>query len=84
MGEEIISQEFRLKNIEKTNNYFIEEISQNKLMIRKLEKACTTLNYIKHLHILASVVTGCFSNFAFASLVDIHVCITSSAVGLKI
>ena len=38
MGEEIISQEFRLKNIEKTNNYFIEEISQNKLMIRKLER----------------------------------------------
>ena len=53
-------------------------------MIRKLEKVCTTLNYIKHLHILASVVTGCFPNSAFASLVDIHVCITSSAVGIKI
>ena len=29
MNEENIIQEFRLKNIEETNNYFIKEINQN-------------------------------------------------------
>ena len=32
MGEESISQKFRLKNIDKTRNYFSEEIKQNKLI----------------------------------------------------
>ena len=30
MGEENISQEFRLKNIVETRNYLIEEINQNR------------------------------------------------------
>ena len=29
MAEENISQEFRLKNIDETRNYLIEEINQN-------------------------------------------------------
>ena len=29
MSRENISQEFRLKNIEKTKNYFVEEIEQD-------------------------------------------------------
>ena len=32
MSEENISQEFRLKNIDETRNYFIEKINQNELM----------------------------------------------------
>ena len=32
MVEENISQEVRLKNIDETRNYFIEEIKQTKLM----------------------------------------------------
>ena len=39
------------------------------------------LDYIKCLHILA--VTGCASTSAFASLVDVPIEITSSALGLK-
>ena len=31
MVEENISQEFRLKNIEETKSYFLEEIKENKL-----------------------------------------------------
>ena len=31
MAEENISEEFILKNIDKTRNYFIEEINQNKI-----------------------------------------------------
>ena len=30
-----MSQEFRLKNIDKTINYFLEEIDQNELTSRK-------------------------------------------------
>ena len=32
MTEENISQEFRLKNIDETKNYFLKEIKQNELM----------------------------------------------------
>ena len=42
------------------------------------------MNYIKHLIILVSRVTGCVSISAFAFLVGIPVGITSSAIGLNI
>ena len=35
MSEENISQEFRLKNIDKISNYLIEEINQNELISKK-------------------------------------------------
>ena len=35
MVEENLSQEFRLKNINETTNYFFEEIQQNELISRK-------------------------------------------------
>ena len=38
-----MSQELRLKNIDETRNYFIEEIEQNELMSKRLNKVCTTL-----------------------------------------
>ena len=79
-----ISQEFRLKNIDETRNYFLEEIKQNQLMSRKHKKVCTRLNYIEHFLILASTITGCISISVFISLIDIPVGITSSAIGLKI
>ena len=44
MVEENISQEFRLKNIDETRNYLIEEINRNELMSKKNKKVCTTLN----------------------------------------
>ena len=47
MVEENISQEFRLKNIDETINYLIEEIKQKQLMIKKHKKVCTTLNYVE-------------------------------------
>ena len=58
MKEGNISQEFRLKNINETRSYLIEEIKQNELMSRKL-KVCTTLNYIEHFLFLASRITEC-------------------------
>ena len=35
MSEENISQEFRLKNIDETKNYLIEEINQNESISKK-------------------------------------------------
>ena len=45
MAEENVSQEFRMKNVEQTRNYFIKEIDQNELMSNKHKKVCMTLNY---------------------------------------
>ena len=84
MTKENISQEFRLKNIGETRNYFLEEIMENELMSRKLEKVCKTLNCIEHFLILAYAITGCISISAFASLIGIPIGITSSAIRLNI
>ena len=65
MVEENISQEFRLKHINETRNYFLEEIEYNELMSKKHKKVCTTLNYIEHFLILASAITVCISISAF-------------------
>ena len=82
MVEENISKEFRLKNIDETRNYLIEEINQAELMMSKKPKAF--LNYIEHFLILGSTITGCVSISAFASLVGIPIGIASSTIGLKI
>ena len=78
-----INHKFILKNIYKTRSYFIDGINQNDLMGKKQREVCTALNYIDHLLILASAVTGCISIFAFASLVGFPIGIVISA-GLKI
>ena len=49
-------------------------------MSKKHKKVCGFFNYIEHLLILVSTVTGC----VFISAFGISVRITSSAVGLKI
>ena len=84
VAAENLSQEFRLKNIDETRNYLIEEINRNQLISKKHKMVCTTLNYIENFLILVSAVTGCVSISAFPSLVGIPIVITSSAVGLKI
>ena len=78
------SLELRLKKNNETKNYLLDEIKSNDLMNEKYKKACKYLNYVEHLLILVSTVTGCVSISAFASLVCVPVGITSSAVGIKI
>ena len=65
MVEENISQEFRLKNIDETKNYFLEEIKQNDLVNKKHKKVCTTLTYIEHFLVFASTISECISMSAF-------------------
>ena len=81
MAEENTSQEFRMKIIDKTRNYFIEEINRNELISKNHKKICTTLNNIEYFLILASTITGCVSISAFASLIGIPIGIMSSVIG---
>ena len=64
-----MSQEFRLKNIDETRNYFLEKIEQNELMSRKHK-----------ILILASAITGSISISDFAFLLVIPIGITSSVI----
>ena len=82
-AEKYLSQKFRLKNIDETRNYLIEEIYQNESMSKKRKNVCTTLNYIEHFLILGSAITGRVSISAFSSLVGIPIGITSSAIRLR-
>ena len=72
--------EFRLKEINKTRNYLIEEIKQNKLINKKEKKVCRILKYTEHLLILASTLSGCVSIFSVASLIGVPVGMSSSAI----
>ena len=76
MSEEIISQEFRRKNIDETSNYLIEEINRNKLMSKKHKKVCTTLNYIEQFLVLASTIaiSFCFVFFSWYSYRNYKFC----------
>ena len=76
------SLEFRLKKIDETRNYLLEEIKHNDLTSEKIKKTYKYFNYVKHLLTLA--ITICVSISAFASLVCLPVGITSSAVGIKL
>ena len=53
-------------------------------MSKKHKKVCIVLNYIDHLLIVISTITGCVSISAFSSLVGVPIAITSSPIGLKI
>ena len=64
-------------------NYLNEELNQNKLMNKKYKNVCRVLNYVDHLLIIISTITGWVSISAFSSLVGVSIEITSSALGLK-
>ena len=81
MSEGNISQEFRLKSIDETRNYFMKEINQIELMNKKHKKVCRVLNFIELLIILVFAVTGCVFISALVPLAGIPIGITSSAMG---
>ena len=77
------SLEFISIAIDETRNYILEEIKYNDLMSEKYKKTFKYLNYVEHLLISVSTVTGCVSISVFASLVCVPVGNTSPAVGIK-
>ena len=61
--------------------HFIEEVKYNHLISKKHKIVCKVLNYIKHLLILASDITGFVPVSAFPLLYGTPVGIVSFAVG---
>ena len=58
-------------------------MKHNDLVSEKYKKTSKYLNYAEHFLILASTITGSFSNSVFASLVCARVGIISSTVGIN-
>ena len=53
-------------------------------MNKEHKNMCKAVNYFEHFLVFVSVVSGCVSISAFASIVGVPVGITSSAVGMEI
>ena len=73
-----------MKRIDEIRNYLIEEINRNELLSKKHKNVGRVSNYIEHLLIAVSEITGCVSISVFASLVGLSTEIASSTIGLGI
>ena len=81
---EEISLEFRLVKIYERRNYLLHEIKHNYLMSEKHKKTCKCWNYVEHLLILASTISGCVSISALGSLVCAPIGVTTFTIGIII
>ena len=73
---------FRLDEISKIENYFIEEINQRKSCSQKLNKYVTTFDYIDKILIVLSATTGGVSIISFTTIVGAPVGIASASFTL--
>ena len=73
---------FRLDEISKIENYFIEEINQRKSCSKKLSKYVAAFDYIDKILIVLSATTGGVSICSFASCVGAPVGIASASFTL--
>ena len=73
---------FRLDEISKIENYFIEEINQRKSCSQKLNKYITTFDYIDKILIVLSATTGGVSIISFTSIIGAPVGIASASFTL--
>ena len=73
---------FRLDEISKIENYFIEEINQRKSCSQKLNKYITILDYIDKILVILSATTGGVSIISFTSAIGAPVGIVSASFAL--
>ena len=73
---------FRLGEISKIENYFIEEINQKKSCSKKLNKYVTAYDYIDKVLIVLSATSGGVSIISFTSIVGAHLGIVSASFTL--
>ena len=73
---------FRLDEISKIENYFIEEINQRKSCSKKLSKYVAAFDYIDKILIALSATSGGVSIISFTSVVGAHVGIASASFTL--
>ena len=73
---------FRLDEISKIENYFIEEINQRKSCSKKLSKYVAVFDYIDQALIVLSATSGGVSIISFISIVGAPVGIASASLTL--
>ena len=73
---------FRLDEISKIEDYFIEEIHQKKSCSEKLSKYITIFDYIDNILIVLSATTGGISIISFVSVIGTLTGIVSSSLTL--
>ena len=73
---------FRLDEISKIENYFIEEINQRKSCSKKLSKYVAVFDYIDQDLIVLSAASGGVSIISFANIVGAPVGIASASLTL--
>ena len=73
---------FRLDEISKIENYFIEEINQRKSCSKKLNKYVTAFDYIDKVLIVLSATSGWVSIISFTTIVGASVGIASASFTL--
>ena len=73
---------FRLYEIKKIENYFINEINERKSCSKKLSKYVTAFDYIDKILIILSATTGPVSIISFASIIGVPVGIASASFTL--
>ena len=73
---------FRLDEISKIENYFIEEINQRKLCSKKLSKYVTVFDYVVQAWIVLSTASGGVSIISITSIAGASVGIASPGLTL--
>ena len=84
MAKENVNLDFRLRKIDETINYILDEIKHNDLMSENDKKVSSALNFCEHFLVFVFPVSGCILISAFASLFGVPVGIARSAVVLNI
>ena len=73
---------FRLSEIKEIENYFINEINQQKTYSKKLNKYVTIFDYIDKILIVLSATTGGISIISFTTAIGAPVGIASASFTL--
>ena len=79
---EIDKTKFRLYEIKKIDNYFINEIHQQKSYSKKLSKYVSIFDYINQILIILSATTGGISIISFTTAIGAPVGIASASFTL--
>ena len=73
---------FRLYEIKRIENYFIDEINETKLCFKKLNKYVTMFNYIDKILIVLCATSGGVSIISFSSVIGVPAGIASASFTL--
>ena len=73
---------FRLYEIKKIENYFINEINQKKLYSKKLSKYVTIFDYMDKILIVLSATSSGVSIISFTSIIGVSAGIASASFTL--